>query len=48
MQALAQASTFGTCNSPEANIEIEAYVDAEITKSNTPQCDVEPTCIGCT
>lgn len=47
MQALANAATFGTCMTPEATSELTAYVEADITKFNTPQCDVEPVCNGC-
>lgn len=46
VQALAYASTFGTCMSPESIVELEAYASYEITKFNTPQCDVEPECVG--
>lgn len=47
MQAIAHAATFGTCMSPEATISLEAYVNADITKFNTPECDTEPVCNGC-
>lgn len=42
MQAAAQAAAFGTCLSLDAMIELETYVDAEVTVENTPECDVEP------
>ena len=42
VQAAAEASTHGTCLSAEAKAAVKAYVGAEITVHNTPQCDVKP------
>eukprot|EP00892_Ulva_mutabilis_P011087 jgi/Ulvmu1/8350/UM042_0056.1 len=44
-KAVAKAVTYGTCLSPEATVDVETFVDAEVTVDNTPQCDVEPTVI---
>ena len=37
MQAAAQAAAFGTCLSLDAMIELETYVDAEVTVENVPE-----------
>lgn len=44
-QAAAKAATFGSCLSPEATVDVDTFVDAEVTVDNTPQCDVEPTVV---
>ena len=42
LQAAAKAVAFGNCMSPDAKVELDSYVDAQVTTDNTPECDVAP------